>query len=773
MFGKAKSKAELQALKDDYFANLQVEIENSTILEKKIRKPDEAPPVPPQYKTEAELIADVSTLRNELVDMLMNELGYGYTVAQQALEGLDSDEILKLVALFPAFKLTIAKDTTRNRLRLLPPDFINSAMKNFIKKSGRSFGTEYSVGIPSSLEELEKMIPSSDKVLDLIDFLSADLDGVNIPTLLNQSSPTAYQTIIAYLNKYVNAYPSFAQLKQLKINIPSSSRGDLARELGQAMVDYKLLTDNDVDDIKQIVRETVRERDANDIAQLGEVVSSRLGGAYNSQIDQFKRVWDTALKTQGGKNMPRLAEIVERQPKTRIELGDLQDADIEFEDLMAELAGIQPIVRGGVEETKAPEKEPNIQMVIAEIANNTDDEDIVALAQGLMTDAKVREDLVRQMLEDTITNQGVDVNNLSKGQAENVIDTTHQKVQQALVDMGADEEDLSATFLYDIMSNPVGNYSVDPRSQSIARKRIEDRFRNQNVSLSVIDRYLETIKDAIKTRYGVEVDFPKYANRSGVKPSKSEPITALNKVVDRLIEDQLYDPDEKALLPDEKIGRQQLEGFGVRQKIRKGFHKMPDGKMMKDSDHMMGKGVKSTQPSVKSTQPSVKGRISVKKLVGRGIEVEQQPTYKKFGKYVMHYPHLVNNNVFNVKYPSLGSIPAIKPKTITDEYKEFVLDIFDSGKMNERLFNTLDDDEKTHFHKVCKGAGLLELFKLKKGDTDEERDDLDRFNLLKGSFVAGNNSESVVRELRSLITKFIHEGRITKNEGLSLLMEIK
>jgi len=166
------------------------------------------------------------------------------------------------------------------------------------------------------------------------------------------------------------------------------------------------------------------------------------------------------------------------------------------------------------------------------------------------------------------------------------------------------------------------------------------------------------------------------------------------------------------------------------------------------------------------------GRISVKKLIGRGIEVQSQPTYKQFGKYVMHYPHLMNN-VFNVKYPSLGSIPAIKPKTISDEYREFIVDVFETGKMNERLFNTLDDEEKTHFHKVCKGAGLLEIFKLKRGETDEEKEDLDRFNLLKGSYVAGNNSESVIRELRGLITKFIHEGRITKNEGLSMLMEIK
>ena len=443
--------------------------------------------------------------------------------------------------------------------------------------------------------------------------------------------------------------------------------------------------------------------------------------------------------------MGRLKDIVGKEGERKEgEMGEMVEVDIntlpieEAMDILFEESGTS---RGGKRGTRKSREEegtatatnvsiPNVGVIISEIVSNTDDEESKRLAIDLIKDSVIYGDLVRTALRNTFLAQNIinssDIDN--KVQAENVIVAMHSEVKDGLKKLGVDEGE------QDILSSSNIFASSNPKARAIARQRIEDRFRNKNTSLSTIDRYLDTIKNAIKKEYGVDYNFPKYSGRKGISATKSEPISSLNEVIDALIDEQNYDPDKKLLLPDEKIRGKTLEGFGAKNK---------------------------------------KDRISVKKLVGRGIDVEQQPTYKKFGKYVMHYPHLVNNNVFNVKYPSLGSIPAIKPKTITDEYKEFVLDIFDSGKMNERLFNTLDDDEKTHFHKVCKGAGLLELFKLRKGDTDEEKDDLDRFNLLKGSFVAGNNSESVVRELRSLITKFIHEGRITKNEGLSLLMEIK
>ncbi len=165
-------------------------------------------------------------------------------------------------------------------------------------------------------------------------------------------------------------------------------------------------------------------------------------------------------------------------------------------------------------------------------------------------------------------------------------------------------------------------------------------------------------------------------------------------------------------------------------------------------------------------------RIPIKKIVGKGIEVEEQPTYRTFGKYVMHIPHLTDKNVLNLKYPSLGSIPSIKPMTITEDFKDFIIDVMNTGRVNEKAFNQLHKHEQKHFERITKGAGLMDTFKLKRTGDDEEKEEVDRFNLLRGNYLGGNNSPDVVKELKGLVVKFINDGRIARNEGLNLLMEL-
>ena len=160
------------------------------------------------------------------------------------------------------------------------------------------------------------------------------------------------------------------------------------------------------------------------------------------------------------------------------------------------------------------------------------------------------------------------------------------------------------------------------------------------------------------------------------------------------------------------------------------------------------------------------------KKVGKGISVSDTPTYLSFGKYVIHMGHLLDKNVANFKYPSLGSIPSIKPLTIGEDYKDFILDTLDNQKPNERLFNKLTQDEQRHFERVVSGAGLVDAFKLKRTRTAQEKNDTERFELLRGEVMAGNNSEKVLKELRGLIVRFINEGRIHQREGTTMLMEI-
>jgi hypothetical protein len=158
--------------------------------------------------------------------------------------------------------------------------------------------------------------------------------------------------------------------------------------------------------------------------------------------------------------------------------------------------------------------------------------------------------------------------------------------------------------------------------------------------------------------------------------------------------------------------------------------------------------------------------------VGKGISVKETPSYKHFGKYVIHMGHLLDKNVANFKYPSLGSIPSIKPLTISEDYKEFLIDTLENQKPNERLFTKLPNEEQRHFEKVVSGAGLIDTFKLKRNQGKTEKEEANRFNLLRGEILAGNNNEKIMKELRGLILRFMNDGRIQQKEGTTMLVEL-
>jgi hypothetical protein len=162
----------------------------------------------------------------------------------------------------------------------------------------------------------------------------------------------------------------------------------------------------------------------------------------------------------------------------------------------------------------------------------------------------------------------------------------------------------------------------------------------------------------------------------------------------------------------------------------------------------------------------------VKKKIGGGIAVQSAPTYAEFGKYAIHLPQLHNKNTLNIKYKSLGAIPTLKPITISDDFKDFIMETLEKKSVNERALKKLPSHEISYFERAVAGAGLLETFKMKRSNTEEEKIDLNRFNILRGELIAGNNSDKLVKELRSLIVKFLNTGRIHKAEGMNLLQEL-
>jgi hypothetical protein len=165
------------------------------------------------------------------------------------------------------------------------------------------------------------------------------------------------------------------------------------------------------------------------------------------------------------------------------------------------------------------------------------------------------------------------------------------------------------------------------------------------------------------------------------------------------------------------------------------------------------------------------GRIRTKKI-GEGLKYEPEPTYRQFGKYVINIPQLKERDILNVKFPSLGRIPQFKPTPISDVMKEFILELLDTGKVSNRIYEQIPIDERQLFEKIAQGAGILNALKLKRTISNEDKEDNDRFTLLKGEYLAGNNSVALLKELRKLVVKFMSQGKISKQDGMNLLIEL-
>jgi len=157
---------------------------------------------------------------------------------------------------------------------------------------------------------------------------------------------------------------------------------------------------------------------------------------------------------------------------------------------------------------------------------------------------------------------------------------------------------------------------------------------------------------------------------------------------------------------------------------------------------------------------------------GKGIDIEKEPLYRTFGKFIVNIPTLRERDILQLKYPSLSRIPEFPPKPVSEDFRDFFLDTIENGKVNHKVFKTLEEDERKFFERISEKAGLFKGLGLIKQPNKEDEEEVNRFNILRGEYYAGNNSHQLLDELRKLIIKFIHNGRIEKNQGIQILSSL-
>ena len=92
-------------------------------------------------------------------------------------------------------------------------------------------------------------------------------------------------------------------------------------------------------------------------------------------------------------------------------------------------------------------------------------------------------------------------------------------------------------------------------------------------------------------------------------------------------------------------------------------------------------------------------------------------------------------------------------------------------KLNPLLLDKLQEDDRSLLAEVCHQCDMGQVI-AGYGIKPKRDDEYDRFRLLQGSLVAGDNSMEVLKELRHLVMKFMADGRLDMKSGVGVLADI-
>lgn len=146
--------------------------------------------------------------------------------------------------------------------------------------------------------------------------------------------------------------------------------------------------------------------------------------------------------------------------------------------------------------------------------------------------------------------------------------------------------------------------------------------------------------------------------------------------------------------------------------------------------------------------------------------------YIAFGKYAVNMRQL-KKAVLQIVYKSLAPNPSFPSKKISSELQQYLFELLTNQKSLPALYKHVPEEEKKMFEKLAIFAGVFDKLNLPRiNSLEDEKKEMDRFKLLHGEFVAGNDNVGIARELRNLILKFLAENRISKAKAYEYLLEL-
>lgn len=187
-----------------------------------------------------------------------------------------------------------------------------------------------------------------------------------------------------------------------------------------------------------------------------------------------------------------------------------------------------------------------------------------------------------------------------------------------------------------------------------------------------------------------------------------------------------------------------------------------------DLQNISGRGIKKNM-KIKNTLPDkkvIKGKGIIKSNKGNKLA--------EFGRYYID-PNLLEENIISMKNNAemRRPLPQIPTKKVSQRVSNVVKKIVGGAiSLSYEDVIDLDDNEKIYLNDLVKKVRLNDVVKIPVPDKDKLQKEMDRFELLKGQILSGNDSKELIKEFKILLLKFQKQGKLPKREVNEILYEL-
>ena len=149
--------------------------------------------------------------------------------------------------------------------------------------------------------------------------------------------------------------------------------------------------------------------------------------------------------------------------------------------------------------------------------------------------------------------------------------------------------------------------------------------------------------------------------------------------------------------------------------------------------------------------------------------IEPMDIYAPFGKHQINLKKLKGGRL-QLRSKTNNVIANLKSKMLTKNMK-VIIDKFISGQ--DILFEdieVLNDDEKNYLAEIAEKCNINDRLRIPSPKLTKIQSDINKFNILRGELIAGNDSKELVKDFKVLLLKLMNSKHISKSDGNEIMI---